>query len=150
MNRVSARFGIDVRTSGSSHRSDAAISFSAEFLAPETGIRPSSGPFPRIESLSMTDVYGAESGRHKARNRLFVCGFGLSRAIRRIRRRNGFPALQVRAQRFGQPSGPDIGRRGRFLCLFRAFPRHDGLSNTSPSQWEVFPLCGRSLSGMLP
>jgi hypothetical protein len=98
----------------------------------------------------MTDVYGAESGRHKARDRLFVGGFRLSGAASRIHTRNGFAPLQVRTQRLGQPFGALLSGRSWFLGLFRAFPRHDGLSNTSPSQWEVFPLCGRSLSGMLP
>ena len=110
MNRVSARFGMEVSTSGSSHSNEAACSLRAEFLAPETGIFPSSGPLPRIESLSMTNGYGAESARHKARNGLILGPFGLSGGIRAIYAAGRLAAFQIGPQRLGQPLGFSLVR----------------------------------------
>ena len=95
MKRVSARFGIAVSTSGCSHSSEAAISFSAEFLAPDMDIRPSSGPFPRIVSLSMSHGYEPEFGDGKARLRLFPVRLGLSGGIMLFRMPHSFPALKI-------------------------------------------------------
>ncbi len=144
MKRVSARFGMEVSTSGCSHSSDAAMQLQGRVLGAGDGMRPSSGPFPRIVSLSMRPWLWA-----------------------RIRRRQGaLPANPRRPRAFRRyssgPSGPTAFRRlrfarrasasrslaplgggGRFWRVFRGIPRHDGLSNTSPSHWEGFPLCGR-------
>ena len=109
MNRVSARFGIEVSTSGSSHRSEAACSFSAEFLAPETGILPSSGPLLRIESLSMRHGYEPDFVRDKAFARLILASIRLSGGIRRLRLARRLPAPEVCAQRVGELRLPAFG-----------------------------------------
>ena len=143
MNRVSARFGIEVSTSGCSHSSDAAISLSAEFLAPEIGMRPSMGPLGRIESLSMGHGYEPDFVRDKAAPRLILAGFRLSGGIRVCRLPGSFAALKVCAQGFGQPCFAALRLGHRFFGLIGRIPRHSRLSHTSPSHGEGFPLCDR-------
>jgi hypothetical protein len=60
-------------------------------------------------------------------------------------------ALQVGPECVGQALLAFVGPGGLFAGIFLIIPRHHGLSSTSPSHWEGFPLCERlRFGGMLP
>ena len=73
-NRVSAKFGILVSVSGSLVSNVAAMSFNAEFFAPEIGIVPLSVRPPVIFKLSILGFYTRPHGERKAQMRQLLCG----------------------------------------------------------------------------
>ena len=124
---------MEVSTSGSSHRSDAACSFSAEFLAPEMGIRALKGAISENRKL----VHEARLwGRIRRRQGAVPANPRLPLAFRRYSAPtaspHSFPALKVCPQCFGQPLFAALGGGGGVLAGFPGVFRDMIASITPP------------------